>query len=55
MKKKEKEEESSNELNFISEIISEIFYEKEIEKEDGSSIDHKVFKIKYAFKELNFI
>ena len=50
---KEKEEETSNELNFISEIIPEIIYENEIEKEDGSSIDNKVFKFKVKKEEAN--
>ena len=50
---KEKEEEASNELNFTSEIVPEIFYEKGIEKEDGSYSDHKIFKFNAKKEESN--
>jgi len=50
---KEEIKETSNELNFTSEIEPEIIYEKEIEKENGSVFECKVFKFKVKKKEAN--
>ena len=44
-KDKNDEKEISNGLNFSSEIAPQIYYEKDIEKENGSLIKHRVFKL----------
>ena len=53
-KEKEKgEEETSKELNFISEIVPDIIYEKTIKIAKGSFLDHKVFKFGVKNEEEN--
>ena len=44
-KDKNDEKEISNGLNFSSEIVPEVYYEKDIEKENGSLIKHRIFKL----------
>jgi len=48
-----KKEESPIELNFITDVVPEIIYEKEISKEDGTTLIHRIFKFKMKKEEID--
>ena len=50
-----KKEESPIELNFITDVVPEIIYEKEISKEDGTTLIHRIFKYLHICNKKIFV